>query len=443
MTAQASPPCPSGPVADLLAAIEVVRCQQQLAGACGDPRISVALLRASCALDGLALRELAAVRAYGTAAELGHCSAAALVQATTGGTVQAARNTVRLAECLDTDLGPLGDLLVAGRLTRQHCTAVVHGLRGLGAEVITPALPAICQLALSTDPDRLTSELRLRAEAISPELAAQARRRLDARVGVTADDTPDGTGHLTSTLHPETLALFHSVTDPLVHGQRTDGDTRSASRSRHDALHQILRHAADCTGLDLPQQGGSRAQVTVLATAGTPTGLSGAEPAHLLSNRHGLLTRDELLRLLCDADVSTVHLSPDREQLNLSRLSRTVTRPMARPDRPGPHLRRTRLPPPTRPVPSSPRLALGQRRPLQPGQPGVALSRPPPGSPRHPRHPRHPRPPTPTALHRRPDHDPHRLAPPHHRLTRQPPVDSRPPDSHPPGRHPPDNRLSG
>ena len=190
MTAQASPPCPSGPVADLLAAIEVVRCQQQLAGACGDLRVSVALLRASCALDGLALRELAAVHAYGTAAELGHCSAAALVQAPTGGTVQAARNTVRLAERRDTDLGPLGDLLVAGRLTRQHCTAVAHGLRGLGAEVITPALPAICQLALSTYPNRLTRELRLRAEAISPEFASRARHRLDARVGVTAGDTP-------------------------------------------------------------------------------------------------------------------------------------------------------------------------------------------------------------------------------------------------------------
>jgi len=48
---------------------------------------------------------------------------------------------------------------------------------------------------------------------------------------------------------------------------------------RCDALHKILRHAADCAGLDLPQQGGSRTQVTVLGTAGTLAGLAGAEPS--------------------------------------------------------------------------------------------------------------------------------------------------------------------
>jgi len=108
------PPCPAGPVADLVAAIDAVRIDQELGGASGDPRISVALLRATSALDGLTLRELAATDAYGTCAELGHCSAAALVQASTGGTVHAARSTVRLAARLDGDLRPLGDLLVAG-----------------------------------------------------------------------------------------------------------------------------------------------------------------------------------------------------------------------------------------------------------------------------------------------------------------------------------------
>jgi len=320
------PPCPAGPVADLVAAIDAVRIDQELGGASGDPRISVALLRATSALDGLTLRELAATDAYGTCAELGHCSAAALVQASTGGTVHAARSTVRLAARLDGDLRPLGDLLVAGRLSRQHCTAVVHGLRGLDSDVITPALPAICQLALHTDPEQLARELRSRAEAISPELAAQARRRLDARVGISADQTRDGTGHLTGTLHPETLALFQAATDAVVHGDRVEGDTRSVNRRRHDAVHDLLRHAADCTGLDLPSQGGTRAQVTIIATAGTVAGLVGAEPACLLGPEHGLLTRNELLRLLCDADVSTVHLNPDLERLDLSRLTRTVTK---------------------------------------------------------------------------------------------------------------------
>ena len=328
MTVCAGPslPCPAGPVADLLAAIEVVRLELGSVGAAGDPRICALLLRASSAVDGLALREVAAMDAYGTCHEAGQGSAAAVVQGATGCSVQAARGTVRLAERRDGDLRPLGDLLVAGRVSRRHCTAVVHGVRGLGAEVIATSLEAICTLALHADPERLASELRTRAEAISPKLAEQARRRLDARVGVSCDETPDGTGHLSGTLHPETLALFQAVTDAVVHGERVEGDTRSQVRRRHDALQKVLQHAADCAGLDLPAQGGTRAQISIVATAATVAGLVGAEPARLLGTRQGLLTRSELLRLLCDADVSTVHLSADLERLDLSRLTRTVTK---------------------------------------------------------------------------------------------------------------------
>jgi hypothetical protein len=110
MTVCAGPslPCPAGPVADMLAAIEVVRLELGSVGAAGDPRICALLLRASSAVDGLALREVAAMDAYGTCHEGGQGSAAAVVQGATGCSVQAARGTVRLAERLDGDLRPLG-----------------------------------------------------------------------------------------------------------------------------------------------------------------------------------------------------------------------------------------------------------------------------------------------------------------------------------------------
>ena len=295
-------------------------------GPTGDPRVCTALLRALARVEGLALREVATVDAYGTAAELGQVSTAALVQAATRSTIRSAQTTVRLANRLDQDLQPLGEALVAGRLSRRHCEATAYGVRGLGAQVVADAVPAILDLALLVDPDVLARELRTRAEAISPELAQEARRRLDARVGVGLDESPDGTGHLTGTLSAETLALFRAVLDGLVHGQRVEGDLRSAPRRRHDALLDVLRHAADCDGLDVPAQGGTRAQVTVVADAATVCGFEGARPATVIGTSHGLLTRGELLRVLCDADVSTVHLSDDLERLDLSRLTRTVTR---------------------------------------------------------------------------------------------------------------------
>ena len=236
-------------------------------GPTGDPRMCAALLRAVSTMEGLALREVAAVDAYGTFTEVGQPSAVALVQAAVDCTQSVAGGTVRLARRLDSDLRPIGELLVAGRLTRRHCAAVVHGVRGLDANIVTDSLPAICAVALATDPDTLARELRLRAEAISPALAEHARARLEARIGLSYSDSPDGTGHLSATVTPETIALLNAVLDATVHRARVDGDSRRTARRRHDALLDLLRHAVDCTDLALPSQGGCRAQITIIATA--------------------------------------------------------------------------------------------------------------------------------------------------------------------------------
>lgn len=295
-------------------------------GATGDPLVCAALLRASARLEGLALREVAAVDDSGSFTGVGHGSAAAVVRAATGCTVGAARSGVRLAGRLAGDLQAMGELLVAGRVTRRHCTAVVHGVRGLAEGVVADAMPAICDAALASDPDTLARELRVRAAAISPELAAEQRRRLEARVGLTVDESPDGTGHLRGTVSPEVLALVNAILDPHVHGDRIAGDARNASRRRHDGLLEVLRHTVDCADAGLPSLHGScRAQVTIVATAGTVAGLAGAVPARLTGTRCGLLTRDALLRLLCDALVSTEHLSADLRDLQLSRSTATVS----------------------------------------------------------------------------------------------------------------------
>ena len=184
-----APPLPSN-------AVELYDVLDRLGslGPTGDPLVCAALLRAVSTVEGLALREVAAVDAYGTFAEVGQPSAAALVQAATDCTSAVAGGTVRLARRLDSDLRPVGELLIAGRLTRRHCAAVVHGVRGLDTSIVSDSLDAICAVALATDPDTLARELRIRAEAISPALAEHARRRLEDRIGLTCSDSPDGTG---------------------------------------------------------------------------------------------------------------------------------------------------------------------------------------------------------------------------------------------------------
>ena len=287
-------------------------------GPTGDPLVCATLLRAVSTVEGLALREVAAVDAYGTFLEVGQPSTVALVRAAVDCTQAVAAGTVRLARRLDTDLRDVGDLLVAGRRTRRHCTAVVHGVRGLDANIVADALDAICHPALATDPDTLARELRMRAEAISPALAEHARRRLADRIGLTCSDSPDGTGHLSATLSPETLALLNAVLDSTVHGRRIDGDPRSTPRRRHDAFQDLHR-----PGVAQPRR---HPGADLIATAATLCGNAGAAPARILGTTHGLLTRGAFLRMLCDADVSTAYLNADMEHLDLSRLTRTVTK---------------------------------------------------------------------------------------------------------------------
>ena len=254
-------------VAGLRHAVELLRASLTTGGD-GDPVLAVELLKLAQATDGLALRQVASVELFGTASSLGHHSTAALVAAATGAAHASARSTVVLAERLSGDLRPVGSLLEAGRITRAHAHAIRHGLRGLDATTVAGVLPAVCDAALLIDPTRLDRELRERAQALSPTLAEEARRRLDARVGVSLDELPDGSGHLRGTLSPECLATLRPLLDSLAFsGERDPADTRQATRRRHDALLTLAQHASDCSSSPVPARGRSRARVVITARA--------------------------------------------------------------------------------------------------------------------------------------------------------------------------------
>ncbi len=351
---------PARPTVDGLDAAVALLRSVLAQGGDGDPVAAARLLQLAQAADGLALRQLASIEQHRTAGQLGHHSTTALVVAATGLDQHTARSTVVLADRLSTDLRPAGLLLETGQLNRRHTQAIRHGLRGLPPDTIAAVLPAVCAAALSCDPVRLDRELRERAHALSPALADAAARRLHARVGVSLDELPDGTGHLRGTLSPECLGTLRPLLDLiLTAAERDPTHQHSLTRRRHDALHTLARHAADCPDQPLPARGSGRARLIITATLGTiltaltttshtdtttshtdtetgpfgtfgipgARGAPGAPPASIAGSSHGLLTHDQLLRLACDADISTIHLNPSSHQLNLSRSSRTATDP--------------------------------------------------------------------------------------------------------------------
>ena len=126
-------------------------------------------------LDGEG-REVAAVDADASHAEVGQRSTAALVQPAVDCTSTLAHGNVGPARQLDGDLRPVGELPVTQKLTRRRCAAVAHGVRRPDPDIVTGpldtgpmftgSLDAICAVALSSDPDTPGRELRLRAKAI-------------------------------------------------------------------------------------------------------------------------------------------------------------------------------------------------------------------------------------------------------------------------------------
>lgn len=297
------------------------------AGGDGCVTTMTAMLRQCQRLEGLALRQVAQVDLSGDWLEYDSSGVHDLIAQSTGCTDVTARATVRLSRRLEEDLRPIGDLLREGRITRAHAAAVVHGVRGLDPGIVASSLEALCAAALSSDPVRLGAELRERAEAISESLADEQRRRLEARKQLTLDETPQGAWLLDGVLNAEEGALINAVLDRHMEADRFEGDTRSNPRRRLDGLLHVFRHFADChRDDDLPRQGSNRAQVVIVASAEAVAGVPGARPACLLGTDSGLLTRGELMRMMCDADISTITLSGESERLDLSRTTRTVSR---------------------------------------------------------------------------------------------------------------------
>ncbi len=318
-------------VADLQRAIAALAQAQSTGSVAGGSLVdTAALLRAAESVSGLALVEVAAVDRARSYACVGRASTAGWLGATMTLSDAAARAKVTLARRLTEDLGLVGQLLVDGGTTVAHCSAMAAGLRGIGPDVVAESGPALVTLARSLDPPSLCRELRERALAVSPELAKEQERRQRQRVGCTASELPDGCVSVQALLAPEPGQALLAALDALVHGNRqardADGepDERDAATRRADALASLAQHALGCDGL-LPGHGGGRAAVHVVVRAESLLAdQPGARPA-TFAGSHGVLTRQQLLRLACDADVSRVVLDATGEVLDLARTTRTVT----------------------------------------------------------------------------------------------------------------------
>ena len=232
LTRPAQPAPPSAGAAALLEAVDLFGG----APSSGRPADVAAVLRASEQLRGLALRELAALHASGQYADAGAPSAAVWLRRTLTVSEDTARAAVKLAVRVQSELPALGQALVDGETTLEHVRAVAAGVAGLDPQVVAESQEALVDLVAVAAPGQVRQELRERAEAIDPRLAAEAERKRQDRQGLYLDQVPGGSAFLGGQLAPEAAAVVLHGLDLQTEADRTAGDTRSLPARRAAAL---------------------------------------------------------------------------------------------------------------------------------------------------------------------------------------------------------------
>ena len=151
-------------------------------------------------------------------------------------TDSAAHGAVRLATGLRDELPAVGGLLAAGEITVEHASAVLTGVRGLDAAVVSGAQEALCELARATDPADVRSRLRDKAAAVDDWIAAEVERKARERMGLRLSDVGAHTAAVDGTLAGEDGALVRLAMDLSVEADRAEGDRRGKAARQADVL---------------------------------------------------------------------------------------------------------------------------------------------------------------------------------------------------------------
>jgi uncharacterized protein DUF222/HNH endonuclease len=203
------------------------------------------------------------------------------------------------------DLPEVKAAVEAGRIRPSHVAVFATGLKRLGPSVMREHLDLLLPVAETCDPaDLLTVVDRLR-ETVDPDAAdrdwVHAQEKYDVnlrRVGYGYD--------LSGYLDPETGAKLKQVLDSMSAPESSE-DQRPIAQRRVEGLNRLVSAILDS---GLPSDKGVRPHLAV--TVGLDTlqkavhgdRTSSAPPAFLAG--YGLIGRDLLSRLACDATLSVV-----------------------------------------------------------------------------------------------------------------------------------------
>jgi hypothetical protein len=268
--------------------------------------------------DGLYLKQLVVLDRSGAAlADYG--STQAWAKAALRLDPRRASRDVYLARDLTDGLALTFAALCDGSISIEHAQ-VIASIRGIVSdEYLAACEPHLVDAATWKTPQQLRKVTAHVVHSHRPDKATRNEEDDYAARSLFASRTIGGMGVGNFTLHPAGMELFlsalHACSRPVA------GDDRTPAQRRADALLTMAEYAL--RGGLLPESGGVKPHVSVIADLATFTGAPGAPAADY---GYGSTTSGEWARRFgCDASVTRVVFDPDGSILDVGRATRTFT----------------------------------------------------------------------------------------------------------------------
>jgi hypothetical protein len=268
--------------------------------------------------DGWYLIQLEAMDRSG-AALADHGSTQAWVRAVLRVSPSRAARDVHLARDLVDGLPLTLAALCDGSISLEHAQ-VIASIRGIvSEEYLAAAEPHLVDAATWKNPTELRRVCAHVVHSHRPDKATRSEADDYTARALHASTTIGGMGVGNFTLHAAGMELFlaalHACSRPVT------GDDRSPAQRRADGLLTMAELAL--RGGQLPETGGVKPQVSVIATLDTLTGADGAPAADY---GYGATSSGEWARrYACDASIARVVFSPDGVVLDAGRATRSFT----------------------------------------------------------------------------------------------------------------------
>ena len=206
-----------------------------------------------------------------------------------------------------------------GEISYTHTAMIARTAEKLGDKLDANAESILVNAAKELDPLRLRRLILVLRHQLDADAVLEVANEAHERRFLSLSQTLDGVFYLNGRLDPEDGATLQTALNALS-GPPSRGDQRTPKQRRADALVELARQQLD--GGELPEVGGQRPHLSVIAEMSTLARQPGSPPAELEWGEP--IPAETARRLACDAAITPILRGSESDQPRADRTTRSV-----------------------------------------------------------------------------------------------------------------------